>query len=199
MPFASIRPQQQGAEMETQHTGGRAEDERPRHETASGQTGGRMAETGRSLAETVKGAASARVADQKHRASEGLDQIARALRKSTDALREDGQSGLAEYVQHASERIERFSHRLDEQDLQAMLDQVQRFAHRQPGLFIGAAFGLGLLGGRLLKSSPPGDHRRTASGPKYQAPGTYPPAQGAPGTGRNLTPASDLHGGGPIS
>ena len=181
--------------METQHIGGRAEGEEPGHETASGEGSGSMAGTARSLGETLKGAASARVSDQKHRASEGLDQIARALRKSTDVLREDGRGGLADYVQQASERIERFSHRLDEQDLQAMLDHVQRFAHRQPGLFIGAAFGLGLLGGRLLKSSSPGEHRRTASGPRFQAPETYPPAQGA----RNLTPRSDLHGGGPIS
>lgn len=170
--------------METQHTGGHAEGE-------PHVGGGR-----RSLGEAVKGMAAAKASEQKHRATEGLGHVAQALRRVTDVLREDGRSGLANYVQQASDRIERFSQRVDEQDLQQMLEQVHQFARRQPALFIGAAFGLGLLGGRLLKSSPHGD-RQTASGPGFHA-GSRVPQPGM-GGGQPLRPTSELPGGGPLT
>ncbi len=167
--------------METQHTGGHAE--------GGDQHGG----TGkRSFGDAVRGMAATKASEQKHRATEGLAHVAQALRRTTDVLRDDGRSGLANYVQQASDRIERFSQRIDEQDLQQMLQDVHRFARRQPALFIGAAFGLGLLGGRLLKSSTSGD-RQTASGPGFHA------RQPGMGSGQPLRPTSELHGGGPLT
>ncbi|HEX7088273.1 MAG TPA: hypothetical protein VF198_18085 [Vicinamibacterales bacterium] len=171
--------------METQHTGGHAEG-------GDQHVGG----TRRSFGDAVRGMAAAKASEQKHRATESLGQVAQALRRATDVLREDGRSGLANYVQRASDRIEQFSHRIDEQDLQQMIEQVQQFARRQPALFIGAAFGLGLLGGRLLKSSSHGD-RHTASGPGFH--GGSRVQQPGLGSGQPLRPTSELHGGGPLT
>jgi hypothetical protein len=36
-----------------------------------------------------------------------------------------------------------------------LIEDAQRFARRQPAVFLGLSFGLGLLGARFLKSSPP--------------------------------------------
>lgn len=171
--------------MDTQHTGAQME-----HGEGHGDNRRR-----RSLGDAVKGIAAAQASEQKHRATESLGRVAHALRRTTDVLREDGRTNLARYVEQASDRLERFSQRIDEQDLQQVLHRVQEFAHRRPALFIGAAFGVGLLGGRLLRSSPPAG-RQTASGPGFHA-GSRDAQAGMAG-GQPLTPTSDLPGGRPL-
>ena len=46
-----------------------------------------------------------------------------------------------------------FSERLKNKDVTELLNDAQRLARRQPALFVGGAFALGLLGARFLKSS----------------------------------------------
>jgi hypothetical protein len=55
----------------------------------------------------------------------------------------------------AVDQIERFAGYLRNRDVGQMVDDVERFARRQPGLFLGSAFTIGLLAARFLKSSSP--------------------------------------------
>ena len=101
----------------------------------------------------LKNAATSRISDQKHQASESLGQVARALRDTTDRMQDQGSTTIAGYARQAAEQIEQFSRRLDEQDLDEMLRGAQRLARSRPWAFVGAAFGLGLVAARFLKSS----------------------------------------------
>jgi ElaB/YqjD/DUF883 family membrane-anchored ribosome-binding protein len=97
--------------------------------------------------------ATARVSQQKDTATKGLGSIAQAARSTTQQLREQQHDTIAEYIEQAAERLERFSSNLNSRSVSDLMSDVQRFARRQPALFVGAAFAAGLLGARFLKSS----------------------------------------------
>jgi hypothetical protein len=71
----------------------------------------------------------------------------------TEQLRNSGQPGLAHYVTRAADEIDHWSSRLRNQDLDDALREVEQFARRKPVVFLGVAFGVGLLAARFLKSS----------------------------------------------
>jgi hypothetical protein len=71
-------------------------------------------------------------------------------------LRDQGQqAAVPQYLSSAADQVDRLSHYLRSTDLRQMAEGVERFARRQPAIFIGGAFALGLLGARFLKSSRP--------------------------------------------
>lgn len=113
----------------------------------------RGANGGRGWGGVLRDAASDRLSTQKHRASEGIDGVAQALRETTGRLNEKGHASVADYAEQAADRLEQFSRRLEEQDLDEVLRSAQRFARSQPWVFIGAAFGVGLFAARFFKSS----------------------------------------------
>lgn len=107
----------------------------------------------RGVMDRVKDTAAAQLANQKNRATDGLGELAQAVRKTSQPLRENHQNTIAEYVEKAADSIERFSTRLRQRDIGDLVNEAQRFARRQPALFIGGAFAAGLLTARFLKSS----------------------------------------------
>jgi hypothetical protein len=115
----------------------------------------------------VKERATAQLRTQKDRATDGLGSIAQAVRQTTGKLREDQQDIVAQYVEKAADQIERLSNGLRDKDVNELLEDAQRFARRQPALFIGGSFAVGLIAARFLKSS---SDARTAN--EYRAPAT---------------------------
>jgi ElaB/YqjD/DUF883 family membrane-anchored ribosome-binding protein len=97
--------------------------------------------------------ATAQLTTQKDKATDTLGSVARAVRQSTQQLRNQQQDTLAGYVEQAADQIDRLSQRLRDKDVGELLEDAQRFARRQPALFIGSAFAVGLVGARFLKSS----------------------------------------------
>lgn len=93
-------------------------------------------------------------------ATDGLGTIAQAVRQSTQQLRDQQHDTVAQYIERAADQLDRFSTRLREKNVSELLNDAQRLARRQPALFIGGAFVLGLLGARFLKSAA---DRQTAS------------------------------------
>jgi hypothetical protein len=87
--------------------------------------------------------------------------VAGAVRQVTDGLRESGQTGLAGYVGRAADEIDRWTARLREQDLDDAAREVQEFARRRPAIFVGVAFGAGVLAARFFKSSGPAGSSRS--------------------------------------
>ena len=105
------------------------------------------------IIDRVRETATAGLSTQKDRASEGLTKVVEVVRLGAAPLRDHQHEAIAGYVEKAADGLERFSARLRERDISAVLGDVQRFARSQPALFVGAAFAAGLLGARFLKSS----------------------------------------------
>lgn len=107
----------------------------------------------RGVVNRVKETAAAQLSTQKDRATEGLGSIASAVRESAQPLRNNQQNMIAEYVEKAADQLEQFSTRLRERDINELVNDAQQFARRRPALFVGAAFAVGVVAARFLKSS----------------------------------------------
>ena len=111
-------------------------------------------ETVSNVASQAGNKVTSRLDAQKDRAAEGLSGVVKALRQTGQQLREQDQTGAAhEYLNSATNQVERVADYIRSTDVKQMVGQVEQFARRQPALFIGGAFVLGLLGARFLKSS----------------------------------------------
>jgi len=121
--------------------------------TSSMTTGDDSSQHGNKVIGRMRESAAAQLSTQKSKATEGLGSVAKAVRQSTQQLRDQQHDTLAGYVESAADQIERFSERVREKDVTELLDDAQRLARRQPAVFIGSAFMVGLLGVRFLKSS----------------------------------------------
>ena len=119
----------------------------------SPQGGDRSNDSG--IVDKVRERATAQLSSQKDKATDGLGTVAQAVRQTTQSLRDQQHDTVAQYVERAADQIERVSERLKNKDVGELLDDAQQLARRQPALFIGGAFALGLVGARFLKSSSP--------------------------------------------
>jgi hypothetical protein len=136
----------------------------------SGLTAESAKETARGLIDQAKGTAGQAFGAATQRATEVLDEkkvglasgltgVADAVRQVGETLRSsDEETGIpvkaAEYSDTLAQQIEKISGYFERNDVRTMVRDVEGYARRNPALFIGAAFGLGLLAARFLKSSP---------------------------------------------
>lgn len=111
------------------------------------------ATAGAGLMNKVKDGAVSQLNTQKDRATDGIGSVAQAVRQSTQHLRDQQHDTIAQYVDQAAAQLERFSTALKEKNVADLLDEAQRFARRNPALFVGGAFAVGLLSARFFKSS----------------------------------------------
>jgi hypothetical protein len=112
---------------------------------------------GNGIAQKLRDQANARLSSQKDRALDGVGGVTQAIRQTTQTLRDQQHDVVARYVEQVAGQVDRMAQSLRQKDIGELLDDAQRLARRQPALFVGSAFALGLLGARFLKSSPP-DH-----------------------------------------
>jgi hypothetical protein len=171
--------------MDRTNTTSRPTITRPRARGATGESdpigpaGGATTESTRAGATSsgivgkVRERATAQLSTQKDRATDGLGTIAHAVRQTTGQLREDRQDMVAEYVEKAADQLERLSNTLREKDINELLQDAQRLARRQPALFIGGSFAVGLLAARFLKSS---SDARPADEYRARTTSDYPPS-----------------------
>lgn len=128
---------------------------------------------GHGIVERVRDRATAQLSSQKDKATEGLGSVASAVRQTTQTLRDQHHDTVAQYVEQAADQIERFSQRLKQKDVTELLDDAQRLARRQPALFVGGAFAIGLVAARFLKSSAPYQHHDTYMSGRHPQSGSY--------------------------
>jgi hypothetical protein len=124
---------------------------------------------GAGLIDKVKDGAVSQLNTQKDRTTDGIGSVASAVRQSTRQLRDQQHDTIAEYVEQAAAQLERFSNTLKEKNVGELLEEAQRFARRNPALFVGGAFAVGLLSARFFKSS--GDRSRNDNWRERFAPG----------------------------
>jgi hypothetical protein len=109
----------------------------------------------RGLIDQVRDRASAQLTTQKNRATEGLGSLAQLARDSTQSLRDNQHDAAAAYVSRAAEKIEGVSARLRELEVGDLFREAEQFARRRPAVFMGAAFAIGIVAVRFLRSSAP--------------------------------------------
>lgn len=129
------------------------------HEAGAADAGttGQMKAKAREVAgragQQAKTKARSTVDSQKSKAAETIGHVAETLRGSTDQLRQQDHDQIGQYVASAADQMERFADYLRTTDTDELVRRAEDMARRQPALFLGGAFALGVLSARFLKSS----------------------------------------------
>ncbi len=108
----------------------------------------------------VQEKATSQIDKQKTNLAQGLGSVAESIRQMGDGLKNSGeQTGVgkftAQYGSSLADQVEQLSSYLDRKEVGELVRDVETFARRNPAMFIGGAFVLGVLGARFLKSSSP--------------------------------------------
>lgn len=110
----------------------------------------------------VKENATSAIDDKKANIAQGLTSVADTLRQVGDSVKPpvgEQPNKVAElttqYTETLSQQVEKLSGYLERQDLSGLMTDLERFARRNPVVFLGGAFALGILASRFLKSSNP--------------------------------------------
>jgi hypothetical protein len=98
----------------------------------------------------VREQASEKIDAQKDRAVETIGGVANALRTAGDSMDE---GPLPDLAGRAADSIEGLAEYFKNRTVGDLVGEVERFARREPAIFLGASFAIGLIGGRFLKSS----------------------------------------------
>ena len=94
----------------------------------------------------------------KNSAVEALSGVAQSLLVAGQQL-SDQQNVASRFVDQAAERLDKAAQFLDTADVDDLVQRTESWGRRNPALFLGGAFVLGVLGARFLKSSRPAPQR----------------------------------------
>ena len=127
----------------------------PQNDAPAGSSplGRSASQLGDTVQETAGRVAESQLEKQKETATGVLGQVADALRMTGDQLRTSRQEKVARYALQASDQVRRLSESIRGAEPRELLRRVEEVARREPALFLGGAFALGLIGARFLKSS----------------------------------------------
>lgn len=133
---------------------------------AAAQVGGKVQEKAAELVDM-----------QKTNLAAGITAVAESVRHIGENLQTaDEKNQIAafagQYGDTLAEQIERFSHYVEDKDFREIARDAEQFARRNPTLFVGGAFVLGILAARIFKSSGSGtaNGRRRLSGSREEKP-----------------------------
>jgi hypothetical protein len=132
--------------------------------------------------------ATSKIEEHKGELSSGLRTLADTFRKTGTDLKQTPQSTpltdvTARYSGTAANQIEKVASYFERKDLKAMMRDTEAFARRNPAIFLGAAFALGMVAARFLKSSAPDDRTSMGSGSINSSMPTALPPAGSTGAG----------------
>src|SRR3954452_23539269 len=107
------------------------------------------------VAGTAQEQAKTQIGGQLNQVGEALESVADAMTSVGKQLREKDQDHLAGLADQAAQRVDQFSGYVKGRDVDQLIGDVEHFARRQPMVFLGGTFLLGLMAARFLKSSRP--------------------------------------------
>jgi len=116
-------------------------------------TGHRVGEKVRDFASSAQSKAGEQVRSQ---LDTGKTRAAAALRDVAGSLMhpdKDGADVVSRYVRTAGDQAQRAADYLENTDVRQVVSDAERFARRQPALFLGGAFMLGLVAARIFRNS----------------------------------------------
>ena len=112
------------------------------------------------VAEQARDQATSKIDAQKEKAVETIGNVADAIRGAGGKL--EGQGPLPQIADQAADTIESVANYFRTRNVGDLVREVERFARREPAIFLGASFAIGLIGGRFLKSSKPSGARESS-------------------------------------
>ncbi len=95
-------------------------------------------------------------AKQKNQIVEHLHAVTKAIRQTGQQLKKEEEGLLGDYSEKTAQYVEKFSHYINERNVDQILRDTENLAKRQPIVFLGGALVFGMLVGRFLKSSQDG-------------------------------------------
>lgn len=111
----------------------------------------------------VKEQAGSVFVDQRDRAASGLSGLAEALRETGKTLAQQAEkaddgagaqvAAIGPFIEDLADRLASSSDYLKDKDVTQLIKDAEDLARRQPLLFVGALFGVGVVGARLLKGT----------------------------------------------
>lgn len=146
-------PEQQQRSSEQRAVGGSSGSESGGYKARAEERKEQLKHSAGEQAEKLKLRAESAIEGQKERIADQIHGVADAIRRTGDALREEDQGALSNVTGQLGERADRAAEYLRGHSSRELLSEVERFARRQPSIFIGAAFSLGLAAARFLKSA----------------------------------------------
>lgn len=102
------------------------------------------------------------IEDTMTRAASELGTVASALRQCSDQNTANN-AMLLPYVNQVADQVDRLSQFLETRRVDDLARDVESFARRNPAVFLGACFGVGILAARFLKASRPESYGSTWS------------------------------------
>lgn len=145
-------------------------------------------ETASDSYEAVATKAKSSLEQRKNEFSSGLLTVADTMRQVGGQLRNTGEPNrvtdlTSQYSGKAARAVEQVANYFERKDLRAIMRDTEDFARRNPAIFFGGAFALGMLAARFLKSSPPNRMSRPSGLPMEPTPQTVSTPSGSqPGT-----------------
>jgi hypothetical protein len=129
--------------------------------------------------DAVAAKAKTAVTDHKNQVSAGLKTVADSIRQMGGQLRSAPESNrltelTSDFTGKAAGTIDNVANYFERKDPREMVRDVQGFARRNPAIFFGTAFALGVLAARFLKSSKPDQMSRSTNMPMGQPKTTLP-------------------------
>ena len=130
----------------------------------------------------------------REQAASGIDKVAQTIRRvSTDM--ETDQPGIANAAQTAADQADRFAQYLRETDARKMIGNVEEMARRQPLIFLGGAFLLGVAASRFIRAAGgPSGQGEASQGGQYRRSGystSYGVGSDFEGTGSRVRNGSE--------
>ena len=106
----------------------------------------------------VKDKAASLIGDQKSSLASGIGTVADSIRQIGENLRTSDENNqiaslVGKYGDTLAKRVEKFSGYIEDRELKELVRDVETFARRNPALFVGGAFALGVVAARFMKSS----------------------------------------------
>jgi hypothetical protein len=140
------------------------------------EAGAEAGETAGHLAERAAEVGFQQADRAREQTADGLNQLADSVRRVSSDM-ESEQPAMANLTSTAAEQTERIASYLRETDARQLVHTVEDVARRQPLLFIGGAFLLGLAASRFVKAAGGGQSGSTRRGGHRYA-GMYGPSGG---------------------
>lgn len=130
---------------------------------------GQAKETLGQVADQAQQQAKSQFADQKDRVADGMNNVVQALRRTSEQLQDQDTNtgGVGDYVSKAAEKLAEITDHVRKSDLNELLQDAEHFARREPAIFLGSAFAIGVVAARFLKSS--SQRQNTSTAPTYQS------------------------------
>jgi ElaB/YqjD/DUF883 family membrane-anchored ribosome-binding protein len=135
--------------------------------------GSRLADAASNVADKAGQTVEAQASTAMDQIAHTVEQVAQAVRRAGDEIRQD-QPQIASIADTAATQVDHLANYLEGHEPREMLDSLEEAARRQPAVVIGAGIAIGLVLGRLLRSTMPMNGSGSSQGsPRYRGSSSY--------------------------